>query len=83
MLKPGGRLAVISFHSGEDRLVKQFSRRLARPYTVRGEVDVPELREPCEPSARELNRRAIKPSDDELQSNPRSRSARLRALEKQ
>ena len=83
VLKPGGRLAVISFHSGEDRLVKQFSRRLARPYTVRGEVDVPELREPCEPSARELNRRAIKPSDDELQSNPRSRSARLRALEKQ
>ncbi|MDP7049522.1 MAG: 16S rRNA (cytosine(1402)-N(4))-methyltransferase RsmH [Verrucomicrobiota bacterium] len=82
VLKPGGRLAVISFHSGEDRLVKQFSRRLAKPYTVRGEVDVPELREPCEPSARELNRRSIKPGAAELERNPRSRSAQLRALEK-
>ncbi|MBC8243243.1 MAG: 16S rRNA (cytosine(1402)-N(4))-methyltransferase RsmH [Verrucomicrobia bacterium] len=82
VVKPGGRLAVITFHSGEDRLVKQFSRRLAKPYTVRGEVDVPELREPCEPSARELNRRAIKPGTAELERNPRSRSAQLRALEK-
>ena len=82
VLKPGGRLAVITFHSGEDRLVKQFSRRLARPYIVRGEVDIPELREPSEPSARELNRRAIKPSAAELERNPRSRSAHLRALEK-
>ena len=82
VLKPGGRLAVITFHSGEDRLVKQFSRGLAKPYTVRGEVDVPELREPREPLARELNRRAIKPSAAELERNPRSRSAQLRALEK-
>ena len=82
VLKPGGRLAVITFHSGEDRLVKQFSRRLAKPYTVHGEVDVPELRVPREPLARELNRRAIKPSAAELERNPRSRSAQLRALEK-
>ena len=82
VLKPGGRLAVITFHSGEDRLVKQFSRCLAKPYTVRGEVDVPDLREPREPLARELSRKAIKPSDAEVGRNPRSRSAQLRAMEK-
>ena len=82
VLKPGGCLAVITFHSGEDRLVKQFSRRLAKPYTVRGDVDVPELREPREPLARELSRKAIKPSDAEVGRNPRSRSAQLRAMEK-
>ena len=82
VLKPGGRMAVITFHSGEDRMVKQFSRRLAKPYTVRGEVDLPELREPREPLAKELNRKAIKPSEAELIRNPRSRSAQLRVLEK-
>lgn len=82
VLKPGGRMAVITFHSGEDRAVKQFSRDLARPYTVRGEVDLPELREPREPLARELNRKAIKPGEAELDRNPRSRSAQLRVLEK-
>jgi len=82
LLKPGGRLAVITFHSGEDRLVKHFSRRLARSYTVCGEVDVPELREPREPLARELSRKAIRPLASELERNPRSRSAQLRAMEK-
>ena len=82
VLKPGGRMAVITFHSGEDRAVKKFSRDLARPYTVRGEVDLPELREPREPLARELSRKAIKPSEEELARNPRSRSAQLRVLEK-
>ena len=82
VLKPGGRMAVITFHSGEDRAVKQFSRDLARPYMVRGEVDLPELREPREPLARELSRKAIKPSEAELDRNPRSRSAQLRVLEK-
>ncbi len=82
VLKPGGCLAVITFHSGEDRLVKQFSRRLAKPYTVRGDVDVPELREPREPLARELSRKAIKPSDAEVGRNPRSHSAQMRAMEK-
>ena len=82
VLKPGGRMAVITFHSGEDRAVKKFSRELARPYTVWGEVDLPELREPREPLARELSRRAIKPSEAELDRNPRSRSAQLRVLEK-
>ncbi|MBV58542.1 MAG: 16S rRNA (cytosine(1402)-N(4))-methyltransferase, partial [Verrucomicrobiales bacterium] len=82
VLKPGGRMAVITFHSGEDRAVKQFSRDLARPYTVRGDMDLPELREQREPLARELSRKAIKPSEAELDRNPRSRSAQLRVLEK-
>ena len=82
VLKPGGRMAVITFHSGEDRMVKQFSRRLAKSYMVRGEEDLPELREPREPLAKELSRKAIKPSEAELSSNPRSRSAQLRVLEK-
>ena len=82
VLNQGGRMAVITFHSGEDRMVKQFSRRLAKPYTVRGEVDLPELREPREPLAKELSRKAIKPSEAELSRNPRSRSAQLRVLEK-
>ena len=82
VLKQGGRMAVITFHSGEDRMVKQFSRRLAKSYTVRGEEDLPELREPREPLAKELSRKAIKPSEAELSINPRSRSGQLRVLEK-
>ena len=82
VLKPGGRMAVITFHSGEDRLVKQFNRRMARPYTLRGEVDLPELREHRKPLARELKRKAIKPSEFEINQNYRSRSAQLRVLEK-
>ncbi len=75
-------MAVITFHSGEDRLVKQFNRRMARPYTLRGEVDLPEWREHRKPLARELKRKAIKPSEFEINQNYRSRSAQLRVLEK-
>jgi len=82
ILKPGGRLAVITFHSLEDRIVKEFGRELARDYTFEGTVDVPELRRPCEPRARWVNRKAIVPGEAELAANPRSRSAQLRVLEK-
>jgi len=82
ILKPGGRLVVITFHSLEDRVVKDFGRARARDYTFTGGVDVPELREPRTPELRWVTRKAIKPGAVELAENPRSRSAQLRVLEK-
>jgi len=81
LLMPGGRLAVVSFHSLEDRRVKEFLRRrggaapqASRHHPVR--VGNPP------PSFRLLSRRAIKPSAAEVAHNPRARSARLRAAER-
>jgi len=77
-LKPGGRLAVISFHSLEDRIVKQFMNRHAKaPPSNRR---LPEA-QPFVPSL-DLHGGAIKAEDDELAVNPRSRSAVLRVAEK-
>ncbi len=82
ILKPGGRLAVITFHSLEDRVVKEFGRERTRDYTFSGPVDVPELRTPVVPILKWVSRKAIMPGDEELKENPRSRSAQLRVLEK-
>jgi 16S rRNA (cytosine1402-N4)-methyltransferase len=82
ILKPGGRLAVITFHSLEDRAVKKFGRERTCAYTVPGGVDVPELRQPRIPELRWVTRKAIPPGEFELNENPRSRSAQLRVLEK-
>jgi len=82
LLKPGGRLAVITFHSLEDRVVKDFGRARARDYTFTGGMDVPELREPRTPELGWVNRKAIRPGADEVADNPRSRSAQLRIMEK-
>jgi 16S rRNA (cytosine1402-N4)-methyltransferase len=82
ILKSGGRLAVIAFHSLEDRVVKDFGRARAREYTFTGGVDVPELREPRAPELRLVERKAIQPSAAEVAANPRSRSAQLRVMEK-
>lgn len=81
-LKPGGRLAVITFHSLEDRVVKEFGRALERDYVVSGEVDIPELRTPKIPEALLVTKKPIAPSDLEVKRNPRSRSAKLRVIEK-
>ncbi len=81
ILKPGGRLAVITFHSLEDRVVKLFGRARARDYTFAG-IDVPELRAPRAPEIRLVSRKAIMPGGAELAENPRSRSAQLRVMEK-
>lgn len=82
ILRSSGRLAVITFHSLEDRAVKDFGRARARDYTFTGGVDVPELREPRAPEVRWVSRKAIRPGPAELAENPRSRSAQLRVIEK-
>jgi 16S rRNA (cytosine1402-N4)-methyltransferase len=82
ILKPGGRLVVITFQSLEDRRVKLFGREVARAYSFPGPVDVPELRQPRAPQMRWVSRRAIQPSPAEVAANPRARSAQLRVLEK-
>jgi 16S rRNA (cytosine1402-N4)-methyltransferase len=80
LLKPGGRVAVISFHSLEDRYVKNLFRDLQR------DCICPPQQIICtcnwEPVLRLVSRKAIKPTDDEIAANPRSRSARLRVAEK-
>jgi 16S rRNA (cytosine1402-N4)-methyltransferase len=79
-LKSGGRLAVISFHSLEDRIVKNTLRDLAAscvcpkdiPYCICSQKAVVKI----------LTRRALTPSDAEIHSNPRARSAKLRVAER-
>ncbi len=80
MLRPGGRLAVISFHSLEDRIVKQFLREKERGCVC--PPDFPVCVCGHEPELRAIERRPIKPTADELAANPRSASARLRAAVK-
>jgi len=82
VLKPGGRLAVITFHSVEDRVVKAFGNEQARDYVTGGAVDVPELRQPVAPRVRWVSRKAIQPAPAEVAANPRARSAQLRVMEK-
>lgn len=79
-LRSGGRLAVISFHSLEDRIVKDFLRDQSRdlvnpPYERIYEVE-------RLATLKEVNRKPITPSEDEIKNNPRARSAKLRIAEK-
>lgn len=82
ILRSGGRLAVITFHSLEDRMVKRFGNERSLDYTFDGAVDVPELRRPRTPELRWVQRKAIQPSTAEVAANPRARSAQLRVMEK-
>jgi 16S rRNA (cytosine1402-N4)-methyltransferase len=82
LLRPGGRLAVITFHSLEDRIVKEFGRERARDYEFSGEVDVPELRKPKAPELEIVTRKPALPDEAEIAENPRSRSAQLRVFQK-
>ncbi|WP_372604657.1 16S rRNA (cytosine(1402)-N(4))-methyltransferase RsmH [Actibacterium sp.] len=79
-LKPGGKLAVVTFHSLEDRIVKRFLQ--ARSGSAgRANRYAPETIEET-PQFRLLSRRAIGPDDQELDENPRSRSSKLRVAER-
>lgn len=79
-LHPGGRLAIISFHSLEDRIVKEFFRRESKdqvnpPYERIYEIE-------RKATLKEINRKPVVPTADEIQENPRARSAKLRVAEK-
>ena len=76
-LKPGGRLAVVTFHSLEDRIVKRFFRERSGG-TPAGSRHRPELADPNEPTFERVAK-PVSPSERELAANPRSRSARLRS----
>ena len=80
ILAPGGRLAVLTFHSLEDRIVKQTFASLAQGCTCPPSFPV------CvcgkKPQGKVITRKPMLPSDQELEENPRSRSAKLRVFEK-
>ena len=80
LLAPGGRLLVITFHSLEDRIVKQTFRQLQNPCTCPPKAPVCTCGK--KPLGRVLAGGAVKPSAQEVASNPRARSAKLRVFEK-
>ena len=82
VLKEGGRLVTISFHSLEARMVQQFGNHWSRDYTPGDAMDTPALRKPREAVAKWSPRKAIKPSEEEIRRNPRARSAQLRTIVK-
>jgi len=80
VLAQGGRLMVISYHSLEDRIVKHFIRKESQTILPSGNKLVPDTL--ITPNLRELTKKPIVPDEDELRSNPRSRSAKLRVAER-
>lgn len=80
VLAPGGRLAVLTFHSGEDRVVKramQEAARERRTYHADGRISGR-----IAPIVKEITRKPVEPGDAEKKSNPRSKSAKLRVVER-
>ena len=79
MLVKGGRLAAISFHSLEDRIVKRFIRNASRPQSLPPELPV--IPDQASPSLKPVGKK-IRASEEEIDANPRARSAILRVAEK-
>lgn len=79
ILAPGGRLVVISYHSLEDRIVKETFQRLSGK---REGSDLPDPEPVPDPILRIVTRKPVGPTDDEVRVNPRARSAKLRAAER-
>lgn len=80
MLAPGGRLAIISFHSLEDRMVKRFMRQGAMGHQIHPDLPIPKAHLPAAPWR--LIGKAVRASHQELADNPRARSAVLRVAER-
>ncbi|NLG26701.1 MAG: 16S rRNA (cytosine(1402)-N(4))-methyltransferase, partial [Chloroflexi bacterium] len=80
MLRPGGRLAVIAFHSLEDRIAKQFIVREATDCLCPPEL--PQCVCGHKATLANLTKKPLRPTDEEVAANPRSRSARLRVAER-
>ena len=80
LLRPGGRLAIISFHSLEDRMVKHTFSNWAR--SCRCPADLPVCSCEGRPLVRSVNKKPVVPGAEEIKANPRSRSSRLRVAEK-
>lgn len=80
LLKPSGRISVITFHSLEDRICKQTFRQASQGPKL--PTRLPIIPEEYKPTLKLVNRKPIVPSDEEISGNPRARSAKLRVAEK-
>ena len=80
MLNKGGRIVVVTFHSLEDRIVKQIFKKYSEvDEMVKG---IPEIPDEYKPLIKLVNRKPILPSEEELKENSRSASAKLRIVER-
>lgn len=80
LLNPGGRLAIVAFHSLEDRMVKNFFKEASRGCVC--PIDFPQCRCGKNPIARIVTKKPVIASEEELEKNPRSKPAKLRVLQK-
>lgn len=80
LMNPGGRMAVISYHSLEDRIVKQYFQSLLKPEPKSEMESLKSLH--GAPLIKLVNRKLIVPSEKEIEENPRARSAKMRVIEK-
>jgi 16S rRNA (cytosine1402-N4)-methyltransferase len=80
LLNPGGRMVIVSFHSLEDRMVKQYFNSLSKGCVC--PIDFPQCVCGQNPQAKVLTRKVVTASENELKNNPRAKPAKLRAIEK-